>query len=144
MLVHSCHKTLADTIDPVAIAKMFASADEQRKEHACWKVQVNVDSTYRGRLLLLIEGGGGGRKKYRMSNVFFSPTPPPPLPPPSPAFHIVLPPLASQNYFTYYELERNDYGQLIDKSLIPKVHVFFLHSYFFRVLMDAICIQFIL
>ena len=64
MLVH-CHKTLADIIDPAAIAKMFVSANEQRKEHACWKLQVNVD-------LLLIEGGGGGglgrEKKNAMSN----------------------------------------------------------------------------
>ena len=62
MLVH-CHKTLADIIDPAAIAKMFVSANEQRKEHACWKLQVNVD-------LLLIEGGGGwgGKKKNAMSN----------------------------------------------------------------------------
>ena len=30
MLVHS-HKTLTDTIDPVAIVKTFASANEQRK-----------------------------------------------------------------------------------------------------------------
>ena len=84
----------------------------------------------------------GGAKKYGMSNVIFSPTPPPPLP--SPTCYFVLPPLASQNYFTYYELKRKDYGQLIGRSLIPKVHVFFLHAYFFRILMDAICIQFIL
>ena len=142
MLVHSCHKTLADTIDPVAIAKMFAGADEQRKEHACWKIQVNVDSTQRGRLLLLIEGGGD-EKNIECPMLFSAPHPLLP-PPPSPTFYIVLRPLASQNYFTYYELERNDYGQLIDKSLIPKVHVFFLHAYFFRILMDAICIQFIL
>ena len=74
MLVH-CHKTLADIIDPVAIAKMFASVSERRKEHACWKVQVNVDSRgERGCLLLLIEagGGGGGRKKNGMSNFIFS------------------------------------------------------------------------
>ena len=32
MLVH-CHKTLADTIDHVAIAKTFASTNEQRKGH---------------------------------------------------------------------------------------------------------------
>ena len=68
MLVH-CHKTLADTIDPAAIAKMFVSANEQRKEHF------------------------GKFKKRR--------------------------------------LKRNDYGQLIDRSLIPKVNVFFfLHAYF--------------
>ena len=117
MLVH-CHKTLADIIDPVKITKMFASANEERKEHACWKVQVNVDSTKRGRLLLLIEGGGGGgRKKNGMSNFIFSPTTP--LPSSSPTFYFSPPPLASQNYFTYYELKSNDYGQLIDRSLIP-------------------------
>ena len=32
MLVH-CHKTVADTLDPLAIAKTFASANEQRKGH---------------------------------------------------------------------------------------------------------------
>ena len=32
MLVHS-HKTVADTLDPLAIAKTFASANEQRKGH---------------------------------------------------------------------------------------------------------------
>ena len=78
MLVH-CHKILADIIDPVAIAKMFASANEQRKEHACWKVQVNVDSTKRGRLLLLIEGGRGGEKKWNVQ-FYFQPHNPPPLP----------------------------------------------------------------
>ena len=129
MLVH-CHKTLADTIDHVAIAKMFASANEQRKEHACWKVQVNVDSTKRGRLLLLIEGGGRGAKKNGMSNFIFSPTTP--LPSPSPTFYLSPPPLASQNFFTYYELERSDYGQLIDRKLIPKVHVFFYMPIFLK------------
>ena len=79
MLVH-CHKTLADIIDPVAITKMFASANEERKEHACWKVQVNVDSTKRGRLLLLIEGGGGGAKKKWNVQFYFQPHNPTPLP----------------------------------------------------------------
>ena len=60
----------------------------------------------RGRLLLLIEGGRGGAKKNGMSNFIFSPTTP--LPSPSPTFYFSPPPLASQNYFTYYELERND------------------------------------
>ena len=32
MLVHG-HKTMAYIIDPAAIAKMFVSANEQRKEH---------------------------------------------------------------------------------------------------------------
>ena len=59
----------------------------------------------RGRLLLLIEGGRGA-KKNGMSNFIFSPTTP--LPSPSPTFYFSPPPLASQNYFTYYELERND------------------------------------
>ena len=79
MLVHG-HKTLADIIDPVAIAKMFASANEQRKEHACWKVEVNVDSTNRGRLLLLIEGGGGGGEKKWNFQFYFQPHNPPPHP----------------------------------------------------------------
>ena len=104
MLVH-CHKILADIIDPVAIAKMFASANEQRKEHACWKVQVNVDSTREAAFYCLLRGVGGA-KKNGMSNFIFSPTTP--LPSPSPTFYFSPPPLASQNYFTYYELERND------------------------------------
>ena len=59
----------------------------------------------------------GGEKKNGMSNFIFSPTTP--LPSPSPTFYFSPPPLASQNYFTYYELKSNDYGQLIDRSLIP-------------------------
>ena len=62
-----------------------AQTYEQRKEHACWKVQVNVDSTYRGRLLLLIEGGGD--EKNMECPMLFSAPQPPPLPPPlSPLF----------------------------------------------------------
>ena len=71
-----------------------------------------------------------------MSNFIFSPTPPSP---PSPTFYFAPAPLASQNYFTYYELKRNDYGQLIDRSLIPKVH-----AYVIKILIDAIFIAFIL
>ena len=130
MLVH-CQKTLADIIDPLRSPRCSqAQTYEQRKEHACWKVQVNVDSTYRGRLLLLIEGGGD-EKNMECPMLFSAPQPPPP-PPLSPTFYFVLPPLASQNYFTYYKLERNDYGQLIDRSLIPKVHVFFFTCLFFK------------
>ena len=59
--------------------------------------------------------------------------------PPPPPFYFAPAPLASQNYFTYYELKRNDYGQLIDRSLIPKVH-----AYVIKILIDAIFIAFIL
>ena len=81
-------------------------------------------------MLIEAEGGGGGNG---MSNFIFSPTPP------SPPFYFAPAPLASQNYFTYYELKRNDYGQLIDRSLIPKVH-----AYVIKILIDAIFIAFIL
>ena len=50
MLVH-CHKTLADTINPVVITKTFTSANEQRRgilgsSSKCWLVCLKQETTY--------------------------------------------------------------------------------------------------
>ena len=44
MLVH-CHKTLADTIDPVMIAKTLILQAQTTKEEVFWEVQVNANSS---------------------------------------------------------------------------------------------------
>ena len=76
MLVH-CQKALAAIIDPVEIAKMFASANVRTKEGACM-----LESSSKRRLdlerpsfIAHWSGRGGGRaKKNGMSNFIFSPS----------------------------------------------------------------------
>ena len=72
MLVH-CHKTLVDTIDPVVIAKVFATAND--------KGRVEGGSSERRIICLKQEKGKSGRSDWDISFLFLSAHDPPPPPP---------------------------------------------------------------